>query len=45
METGCLSQADLRAEDDDLTSVWEEIVKESLVQALTAQLEKSDLAL
>jgi len=42
METGCLLQADLSAVDDDLTSVWEEMVKESLVQDLTAQLLKSD---
>jgi len=44
METGCLSQADLRAESDFFTSVCPEIVKEDLVQVLTAQLEKSDLA-
>lgn len=44
METGYLEQADLSAVSLFLTSVWEEIVKESFVQESTAQLPKLDLA-
>jgi len=45
MDTGYLVRADLRAVDEALTSVWDEMVKESLVQELTAQLPKFDSAL
>jgi len=45
IDTGYLSQADLRADvDPEETSVCPLILKEDFVQVLTAQLEKSDLA-
>jgi hypothetical protein len=44
IDTGYLERADLRAVDDALTSVWDEMVKESLVHLLTSQLPKFDSA-